>query len=77
MYLPECIKMVITPLVIDVFIRNLDHCIQHTWGYQSMPKIQFFEKFSMIPFIAGHNYYYYIIREIRSDCVIGTWRDSL
>ena len=26
----------------------------------------------MVPFIAGHNYYYYIIREIRSDCVIGT-----
>ena len=53
-YLPECIKTVITPLVINIFVWNLHHCIQHTQGYPFMPKTQFFWKIANGPFTGVH-----------------------
>ena len=45
--------MVITPIFL--YETCTMHCIQHTQGYQSMAKLNFFEKSPMVPFlIAGH-----------------------
>ena len=46
----ECIKMVITPLVINVFPRNFHHCTQYRQSYLSMLKIGIDENFPKVPF---------------------------
>ncbi len=50
MYLRECIKMVVTSPVINIFSRNLHHWIQHTQSYQSMLQTQFLGKIPNGPF---------------------------
>ena len=54
MYLPDCIKMVITPLVIKMFFTKLAPLDSAHIG---LSNLNFFEKSPMVSFlIAGHNF---------------------
>ena len=65
-YQSECLKMVITQPVINVFSWNFRHCMQHTQSYPYMLKLNFYEKSQMVPFlIAGHNYGLYYLPSVQ------------
>ena len=59
LYVPECLKMVITPLVINIFSWNLLHCIQHTQSFQSILKTQFSWKIPNGPFSHSQSHIIY------------------